>query len=110
MRALVTGSRGFIGTHLCRTLQENGHEVIEVDSTLDVDVRDTKKISELCRGVTTIFHLAALVSVEESLSEPFLYHEVNAMGTLSLLEAMRATAPRARLILDRKSTRLNSSH
>ena len=103
MRCLVTGGAGFIGTALANRLAESGHHVRVLDdlsagdpSALhsDVvftrgDVRDRPKLWTLLQKVDCVFHLAARVSVPESILYPREYNDVNVGGTVALTEAIR---------------------
>ncbi len=103
MRYLITGGAGFIGSHLANTLVRRGHAVRILDDLssgerehLDAavsfhrgDVRDLPKIWSLLQNVDCVFHLAARVSVSESILFPRDYNDVNVGGTVSLMEAMR---------------------
>jgi UDP-glucose 4-epimerase len=109
VRVLVTGGAGFIGSHLCRLLATRGHDVVVFDnmstgsiaSLLDADIevvvgdaRDASALSKAGVGVTAIVHLAAIVSVAESVADPLAVHDVNVTGTLNVFElARRHTAP-----------------
>ena len=89
MRALVTGGRGFVGTHLERHLRECGDEVVAVDIEHDVaDVSDmTKVISDVQPDV--IYHLAAISHVGKSWDDPSDVLRVNVLGTAAVLAAAR---------------------
>lgn len=106
-RVLVTGGAGYVGSictqHLCR----EGWEVVVYDSLVaghadavsaplvQADVRDTEQLTEaLSSGFDAVVHLAAYISVAQSVSEPEAFHEVNVGGTASLIEAMRTTGTR----------------
>lgn len=103
MRFLITGGAGFIGTALANRLVALGHHVRVLDDLsaghperLDSrvvftrgDVRDVPKLWTLLQGVDCVYHLAARVSVQESILFPREYNDVNVGGTVSLLEAMR---------------------
>lgn len=103
MRCLVTGGAGFIGAALANRLVEIGHHVRVLDdlsagdpSRLDRrvvftrgDVRDVPKLWTLLQGVSWLFHLAARVSVPESVLYPREYNDVNVGGTVSLMQAAR---------------------
>ena len=103
MRVLITGGAGFIGTALANRLVELGHQVRVLDdlsagdpSNLhdDVlfsrgDVRDRPKLWTILHNIDCVFHLAARVSVPESVLYPREYNDVNVGGTVSVMEAMR---------------------
>ncbi len=103
MRFLITGGAGFIGTALANYLVAQGHQVRVLDdvsagdpSRLDSrvlftrgDVRDIPKLWTLLRGVDSVYHLAARVSVPESILYPVEYNAVNVGGTVSLMTAVR---------------------
>lgn len=103
MRCLITGGAGFVGTALANHLVEAGHHVRVLDdlSAGDAarlhpgavftrgDVRDRPKLWTLLQQVDCVFHLAARVSVQESVLYPREYNDANVGGTVSLVEAIR---------------------
>ncbi|MGD9765035.1 MAG: GDP-mannose 4,6-dehydratase [Candidatus Binatia bacterium] len=117
---LITGGAGFIGTNLAHRLLSTGVPVLLLDnfSRLGVaahlawlreqhrsgltlitgDVRDTSTVREAVFAASRVFHFAAQVAVTDSLAAPRHDFEVNACGTLNVLEAARA-APGHRPVL-----------
>lgn len=108
MQFLVTGGAGFLGTALANRLARDGHIVCVLDDLsqgrrggLDTavqftqgDVDDIPLLWSLLRGVDCVYHLAARVSVAESILHPRDYSRVNVGGAVSLMEAMRDTGVR----------------
>jgi len=103
MNFLITGAAGFLGSALANQLAREGHQVRGLDdlSTGDPqalapdvhftrgDVNDRPKLWTLLQEVDCVYHLAARVSVPESILYPREYNAVNVGGTVSLMEAMR---------------------
>jgi len=103
MDVLITGGAGFIGSALANRLVADGHQVRVVDDLsagdrrrLDervafssADIRDVPKLWSLLNGVDCVYHLAARVSVPESVLYPVEYNDTNVGGTVSLLTAAR---------------------
>jgi UDP-glucose 4-epimerase len=103
MNFLITGAAGFLGSNLANYLVREGHQVRGLDDlsagnpealSPDVlftrgDVNDRPKLWTLLQEVDCVYHLAARVSVPESVLYPREYNAVNVGGTVSLMEAMR---------------------
>lgn len=112
MKVLVTGGAGYIGTHTCIELLENGHEVIIVDNFSNSSFVAIKRVEEIVNtkinyyeedllnidGIREIFkneeidaviHFAAYKAVGESVSKPLEYYENNIVGTLNLCKVMQ---------------------
>ncbi|MFZ5885110.1 MAG: NAD-dependent epimerase/dehydratase family protein [Chloroflexota bacterium] len=103
MNFLITGAAGFLGSSLANHLAREGHQVRGLDdlSTGDPqalapdvhftrgDVSDRPKLWTLLQEVDVVYHLAARVSVPESVLYPRDYNHVNVGGTVALMEAIR---------------------
>lgn len=99
MNVVVTGGGGFIGGHLVGDLRgTNTVQILDNDpdrrapadvTSIEADVRDDSAVSEALADADVVFHEAALVSVAESVRDPVLSHDINATGTLNVLEAAR---------------------
>ncbi len=103
MNFLITGAAGFLGSALANYLVGEGHQVRGLDDlsagnrealSPEViftrgDVNDRPKLWTLLQDVDCVYHLAARVSVPESVLYPREYNAVNVGGTVALMEAMR---------------------
>lgn len=104
---MVTGGAGFIGSHLVDKLVTLGARVTVLDNLstgnkdnlaqsidkitfIEGDIRNARTCLQASKDCRYIFHLAACVSVPESMHEPISCHDINVNGTLNLLEAAKA--------------------
>ncbi len=101
MRVAVTGGAGFIGSHLADSLIAEGHSVLVIDDLssgrkeyvnpkaefVQKDIRDD--LTDVLKGVETVFHLAADPDVRSSSANPRKFFDINVNGTCSVLEACR---------------------
>lgn len=111
MKVLVTGSDGFIGSHLTEELVKKGYKVRafvyynsfntwgwldtlpkEIMQNVEVfqgDIRDPNGVEEAMKGMEAVFHLAALIAIPFSYHSPDTYVDTNVKGTLNVLQAAR---------------------
>src|SRR5688572_22245503 len=116
-RILVTGGAGFIGANLIRMLRARGDAVTVLDDfsvgqrvhVIDIgvdvvegDIRDTPLLAKLAETHHAVVHLAAQTGVPLSLEDPRRDCDINVLGTLSVLEAIRSVTgsgrPRFRVV------------
>lgn len=116
---LVTGAAGFIASHIIEELlQDENNSIIGVDNFysgtkeninflksldknnkftfLEIDIENFDDVNKVVTqsNINQIYHLAAIASVQESIRNPLLSHEVNVKGTLNILEASRINSVR----------------
>jgi len=96
---LVTGASGFVGRYLCARLAHDQHEVFAYSLRYGQDVRDYEQLRAFVGMVQPeeIHHLAAQAFVPETATNPRRGYDINLMGTLNLLEAVRQTGLRSRI-------------
>lgn len=110
-KILVTGGAGYIGSHTCIALCEQGYEVVAADNfcnshreavkrtrelagqdfpLYELDIREEAALNGLFEkeDIGCVIHFAGLKAVGESVREPLLYYENNLMSTLTLLKVM----------------------
>jgi CDP-paratose 2-epimerase len=117
---LITGGAGFIGSNIADRLAGEGHDVIIYDALSRVgvetnlawlqrrhpgriaaviaDIRDADRLTAAVADAKAVFHMAAQVAVTTSLEDPRDDFEINVLGTVNLLEAIRTQAPLTPLI------------
>ncbi len=106
-KILITGGMGFIGSHIADQAIERGDEVFLFDNgstghqaniisalskgakLIPGDILDRVALLEACQGMKSVFHLAARISVAESMEKPLEYIRTNAEGSINILEACR---------------------
>jgi GDP-4-dehydro-6-deoxy-D-mannose reductase len=101
MKAIVVGSEGFVGKHLTRHLEEQGWFVKAYDKAFGHDLLDYEQLRTALdvERPDAIFHLAAQAYVPESFQNPRRTFEVNTIGSLNLLEAVRQLGIKTRVHL-----------
>lgn len=101
MKCLITGSRGFVGKHLQTLLESEGHEVLGFnlrDGQNILDYETVRNTLDVMRP-THIFHLAAQAYVPESFANPVRTFQVNTLGSLNILEAVKQLGIKTKILL-----------
>lgn len=107
MKALITGSEGFVGRYLMKELEENGYDcVMGLDvrpgkRAVQADLLDAAQIHAIFEAEKpdAIFHLAGQANVGRSWQIPGRTVELNVVAAIHVMDAMRAACPGARLVL-----------
>lgn len=111
MSILVTGGAGYIGSHTCIELMDQGFDVIIVDNLVNSSQEAVRRLAEICgrepifypidirdreglagvfqqHDIEAVIHFAGLKAVGESVAQPLYYYQNNIAGTLTLCEVM----------------------
>lgn len=103
IKALLTGGAGYIGSHVAKLLTKKGYQVSIIDNLYSskisktygklykLDLKEEDKVLEILKKEKPdiVLHLAAFISVPESIEKPLLYYENNVANTIKLLSAMK---------------------
>ena len=87
-RIIVTGSSGFVGSHLARELEKNGAKIIPIDISKGIDITNWGQINGY-HDIDIIFHLAAKTYIPSAIEDTRETYRVNLLGTLNMLELGR---------------------
>ena len=113
MRVLVTGGAGYIGSHTCLTLLEQGYDIVVLDNLSNSSQESLNRVSHITgkqfpiiiedvnnrevldtlfqqTTIDAVMHFAGKKAVGESCIEPLMYYQNNVAGTLTLCESMKA--------------------
>ncbi len=116
MRVLITGGAGFIGSNLASHHLKKGDEVIVIDNLSrkgtvhnkkwleslngdlifhKIDIRQKENLEEVIKDIDLCYHCAAQVAVTTSVIDPYEDFQINLLGTVNLLEALRKNSPQS---------------
>ena len=126
LKIVITGALGFVGVNLALSYLKDGHEVIGLDNKFKslgssenlqlfknnngifkyVDIRNSNDIEfffKVNKNIDVVFNLAAQVAFKNSIENPRLDFEINALGTINLLESIRLYSKNSIFIHDHDS-------
>lgn len=103
MKILITGGAGFIGSHISKQLVDAGHQVVVFDNLskghqdlvdsrarfIKGEISDEENLVQALEGVDSVIHLASLIEIPLSVSDPVGFAENNIMGSIHLFQAMK---------------------
>jgi len=101
MRCLIPGSNGFVGNHLKNELSKRGDKVFNFDIKQKQDITDYEQIRNYLDKIRPdeIYHLAAQAFVPESYNNPQRTFQINVIGSINLLEAVRHLGIKPKILL-----------
>jgi len=101
MTCLISGSAGFVGTHLAQLLKDESMQVFEFNLRHGQDIRNFELVRNTLDAIRPnyIFHLAGQAFVPESFSNPKRTFEVNTIGSMNILEAVRQLQIKTKIML-----------
>jgi UDP-glucose 4-epimerase len=116
-KCVVTGGAGFIGSHVVDLLVQQGADVYIVDDLstgrkenlnpkakfCQGSICDLRFLQEVFKDATYVFHLAALPRIQPSFEDPVGHEEVNVLGTIRCLEALKAVKTLRKLVYSSSS-------
>jgi len=95
MKILVVGGQGFLGQHLVKKLQNNGHRVFVYDLNKNKKIKgftfikgnilDKNKLDKFIKGMDVVYNFAAISDIEQSIREPLKTAEINILGNFNIL-------------------------
>lgn len=109
MKILVTGGAGYVGSHACKRLNQEGHIPVTMDNLsnghrnfvkwgpfYNCDIQDEEKLVDILKSeqIEAVMHFAAFAYVGESTHDPLKYYDNNTAGTITLLRAMKRAGVR----------------
>lgn len=105
MKVLITGSAGFYGKHLCAEFENNGYEVIRCDlkaedDIISMDIMDSDKVLSIIsqHRPDVLVNMAGQANVGLSWKKPQLTVQLNTIGLINILEAVKVVNPSMRVI------------
>lgn len=100
-KSMIFGSKGFVGQHLATLLESEGHEIIHFNLRDGQNLLDYEMIRNMLDVYRPdyVFHLAAQAFVPESRTNPYRAFQVNTLGSVNLLEAVRQLGIKTKVLL-----------